>query len=637
MRCPYCQTENQAWAAFCLGCGAALDGAAAPAVAAALGAGAPAAPVPTARRRLDRAPGGRVRRWERLLGLGLALILLAAGAGDLLAQQGRIDQYRAGRAAEIAQHWDAAARAYAAASGYRDAADRARAATGNVRERDRLYQVGQAAAGRGDWPAALSAFTAATAIQADYADLPTRLGAARIAATQLAAAGLVFRQRTGPGAGLYLQGPLDRPSIRLDASDGLSWVAAFAPDGTRLVYDGPGAGRRLYLAVLDAAGGRVGPVRALPADLPTAGWGLFCPGGLWWFNTTTTAVRYYDMQTGAITPIPLGPARVLLSQDPTRGRLLLAESADGLRTRIVLTRADGSDPQVLAVSVGTVRNAEISPDGRWMIFIREEAGALGDYNRGRFDRAGVGTGWEPPRAAATTISLLLVPLDPTAGPPGERLLDHLVLPDEAPHGNGNIRAHFVAGRPALVVANHAAGARRAVSVYEPDDRRETTFRPDAPPDPALAGPYFSPGGSFVLVEEGVLEGIRFLIHPLGTTLPIQRQVSVLARPGSLVLGQITLREDYLLYLVTRQERRLTREQYSLYSVPLVPTVRNGAILLFQDFYNGASINPANITLAPGGTLLAYIRPDGALLAVPFQGGPALHLATGVDEVWSPRP
>src|SRR5947209_1559591 len=98
MKCPYCRTANQAYAGFCLNCGEALD------------SGAPAAGAAAPPSLPARPAGGSLAawiprgRWERLLGLALALLLVVAGVGDLVGEQARADNYRAGRAAEAARH-----------------------------------------------------------------------------------------------------------------------------------------------------------------------------------------------------------------------------------------------------------------------------------------------------------------------------------------------------------------------------------------------------------------------------------------------------------------------------------------------------------------------------------------------------
>src|SRR6478752_5589900 len=134
MTCPRCRARNQVYALFCLDCGETLDAAALASEIAAPAGGPPA-------RVIGR--GLRLGRWERPIALALALILLAAGAGDMIGHLGRVDAYRAARGAELARHWDAAAATYAQAAGYSDAGSRLVAARGQISARDHLYAQGK--------------------------------------------------------------------------------------------------------------------------------------------------------------------------------------------------------------------------------------------------------------------------------------------------------------------------------------------------------------------------------------------------------------------------------------------------------------------------------------------------------------
>ncbi|HET7076206.1 MAG TPA: hypothetical protein VFM49_02035 [Chloroflexia bacterium] len=656
MRCPYCGTVNQQYATFCLGCGETLD-APRPADGAPAesheestgpgsGPGRAAAQAPARRLRLPR----RIEGW---IGIVCAVILLVAGTGDAWAQQSRIDSYRTGRAAVAARDWDAAALEFARAGDYRDAAKQQRTAAKQVAERDHLYATGAAAAQKGDWATARNAFEGAARIQPAYADLKTRLAQAQHEAGNRAAAGLVYRAQTGPGAGLYLQGPLDRPVAALPGSDAFSQVLAFSPDGRYIVYDGPGTGRQrtLSLAELGPGDGTVRTHRRLPAGLSPSGWGTFCPGGFWWFSATAPTLSYYDLRTGQAGAVP-GPAGSrLLHADSTHGALLFAAPAtvDGQPgTAIVRTAADGREPRTILTSPGRVLSAELSPDGNWMLYQREEPGSMTIYGHGGEDADSIGVWWDHQRAGASTTLLMLTWLKPTTQPwphgpggtplPRERMLEHLVVPDEAPQG-GAISAHFVPDLPATVVANHMDHSGRTITIYDAPTGIQTTFWPDAAPRPNLAGPYFSPGGGYLLIEEARNGGVRLLTQPLGRTARGAGQsVPVQAPAGSLVLGQVTLRDDYLLYLVTRPMRGGGRDEYSLYSIPLAASVPNREpILLFNATYRYTGLGDPSIALAPSGTLLAYVTPDARLVGVPFDGRAATVLAGNVNQVWSPQP
>src|SRR5689334_10659430 len=334
MQCPYCRTVNQQYATFCLGCGETLaaprpGGDAAAAWAESAGPGVASGPAAEQERGGRRIRLRLPRRAEGWIGIVLAAILLLAAVGDAWAQQSRIDSYRTGRAAVAAHNWDAAALDFARAGDYRDAAKQQRTAAKQVAERDHLYATGAAAAQKGDWATARSAFEGAARIQPAYADLKARLAQAQHEAGNLDAAGLVFRTQSGLAAGLYLQGPRDRPAVGLPDSDAFSQVLAFSPDGRYIVYDGPGAARQrlLSLAELAPAEGEIREQRRLPDSLPSDGWGTFCSGGFWWFSLADPTLSYYDLRTGRAMPVP-GPAGSrLLNADSTRNTLLFAAPA----------------------------------------------------------------------------------------------------------------------------------------------------------------------------------------------------------------------------------------------------------------------------------------------------------------------
>ncbi|MGI8589155.1 MAG: hypothetical protein ACR2M0_15935 [Chloroflexia bacterium] len=572
MRCPYCRSLNQEYAAFCLECGEILRGQAGAALNEEVGQTTRGAGLVA--RLWACALRVRARSWA-VLGVGALLVALAAGAAGVVTQQARVDSYRAGLIAEAGGQWDAAAADYTSASGYRDAAERGRAAKSR-------------------------------------------------AAARMAAVGLIYAREAGPGAGLYLQGPLDSPAVALPNTDAASHVLAFSPDGTMPVYDGPttDGGRGLYLATLAPALGRVGDVRLLPAALSVAdGWGKFYPGGLWWFSTVTPTLSYYDLNTasGGLVSLPVG--QVLLNEDAGHGLLLLTEAysgPDGVRSHLLIAGADGRNQRIVGDSTGLIRTAEFSPDARSALYTSEEL-------------------WAKPGALRT--SLVFLPIGgQQAGVEAERVLDRIVLPDDAPSGGG-ITAHFAPDLPACVVANRNDSAGRLVTIYDEASATQTSFRPAAPPSDGLAGPFFSPRGGYLLLEERTPTDLRLTARPLAAGPASARRVVPLQVPdNTLVLGQISLRDDYLLYLMTHPGSGRAREEYSLYRVPLGAGTAGGtALKLFSAVYSPSLFNQPAITLAPGGTLLAYIRPDKTLIGLPLTDGTAIPLATGVRDVWSPLP
>ncbi|HUS16958.1 MAG TPA: hypothetical protein VM536_18320 [Chloroflexia bacterium] len=582
----------------------------------------------------------RWRRPELWLGLLLVVVLLAAGLSDQLREHGRADSYRAGRVAEAARSWDAALAGYRAAAGYRDAATRAQQARVQAAVRNGLYSEGVHAARQADWSRAIDRFAQAVAVDPTYADVAAQLADARLQATRSAPAGLIYRRPDSRDAGLYLQGPQDQPASLLPGSDGVSRVAAFARDGRHVVYDGPAAPgqRSLYLAALTPTTGHV-DARPLPASLPASGSGVFCLGGFWWTGGQPESVSYYDLAQGTVSAVALPPGSTVVGQDTAGGHLLLAApyTVDRMaRARLLLTGLRGELQLQLVDSPGLIRSAELSPDGQWVLYTREQPGAMTIYGHGD-DTDWYGTWWEPNRPDALTTSVFLHAVDPNkAGPAGGRLLEYLVLPDDAP---GAVTAHFAPGMPASVVANRSKRGERTVTIYEASTGVQNTFWPDAPPSENLAGPFFSPRGGFLLLEEGRAADLRLQARPMAAAGTGTRRVVPVPVPADgLVLGQVTLREDYLLYLVGRPRRARGRDEYTLYSVPLRADAADAApVSLFSAVYGAGLFAEPNITLAPSGTHLAYIRPDGALLTMPFDGGNPVALAYGVRQVWSPLP
>jgi hypothetical protein len=637
MTCPRCRARNQVYALFCLDCGETLD-ATAP-------ASEIAAPAVRPRARLG-SRGLRLDRWERLLGLALALILLAAGAGDMLGHLGRVDAYRAARGAEIARHWDVAAAAYAEATGYSDAGARLVAARGQISARDRLYTEGKDAAARSDWPAAQAAFVAASRVQPDYADLPARLAEAGAQAGRLAAAGLVFRRTGAADAGLYLLGALDQPEARLPGSDAASRPIALSADPTQVIYDVPvPGGRGLSYAVAAPGAGRITEARRLPASLPAGGRGVFCVGGVWWFSDATGALTYYDFRSGEARPVALNGRRRLLSYQAGQATLLLAEDyvkAGAPASRVLMAGADGRETTTLLDSPGSVRTADLSPDGHWLLYTREEIGALTIYGHSGVNLGYFGEYWQPNRDDARTTSLLLRWLEPIDWPrpvglggtplERERLLEHLVLPDDGA-GVSSIHAAFAPGQPASAVSDHVDAAGRTVTIYEAASGVQTTFWPERAPV-AGAGPVFSPRGGYLLVDEATEQARRLIAQPLGGNRPGGRLITPVVEPArGYALTQVSPHDDYLITFQVNQNVNGAREKDTVWSLPL----RGGApVQLFSAMYHDTPRSPT-IALAPGGSLVALVRPDGTLAGIPLDGGPALTLVKDVSQVWAPRP
>ncbi|MDQ2808072.1 MAG: zinc ribbon domain-containing protein [Chloroflexota bacterium] len=644
MTCPYCRTRNQPYAAFCLECGEVL-GAAAPSALRRVIVRGPATSVAEAVRRL-RAAGSPGARW---MGGGVVVAIMALAVALQSLHGWQATGYRTGQRAEREHQWEAALAAYGQLGNYSDAAARSFSAQIQINTRNQFIAVGQAAANNADWARALTAWQGAAAIAPDYGDLPARLAQAQREIAARAAAGLIYRT-VGPDAGLYLQGALGDPAARLPHSDAAGAVLAFSRQGDQAVYDGAamaGGDRTLYLAHLKPQAGTIERVQPLPATLSPNGWGVFCGGGFWWMSETAPTLSFYSTTTGQATAIPFAPGVSLLATAPLQSRLLLQaaySAADGPHSRLVLTAHDGSDPLVLSDDSGTIRNATLSPDGRWVLYERERRGALIIFGQ---SRQGYGLWWPPDRPDAVTTRQLLRWIDPDdgtlpRGPGGlplerERMLDHLVLPDDAPDGGSSTGA-FAPGRPATVVVNHNDRTGREISIYEAATGVQTSFWPGPAPAAAQAGPFFSPGGTYLLVIESAPGGAQVRLRPLdGSAQPTTRVVPVPAPAGSLILSQITLHDDALLTLVSPPHSGRASVRYLLTRRPLGAAADSPAQPLFDALYRAGLPDQPTITLAPSGTLLAYIRPDGTLIGQPLSAAPPLTLATAVRDVWSPLP
>ena len=644
MTCPYCRTRNQSYAAFCLDCGAALGADAPPALRRVI-VRAPAASVTEAVRRRLRAAWPLGARW---VGGGVVVGLIGLVVAWQSLHGWQATGYRTGQRAEREHQWEAARMAYQQLGDYSDAPARRLFAQGQINTRNQLVDGGQAAADRMDWARAMAAWQEAAAIAPGYGDLPARLVQAQREIAARAAAGLIYRT-VGSQAGLYLQGAVGVPAARLPHSDGTSVVLAYAPAGDQAVYDSMAAGgpSALYLAQIDPHAATIHAVQRLPARLPAAGWGVFYPGGLWWMRESAPTLSDYTAVTGQATAVPFAPGVSLLTADATHGQLLLQEAypaADGPHSRLLLAAHDGSAARVLSDDGGTIRNATLSPDGRWVLYERERRGALIIFGQ---SRQGYGLWWPPDRPDAITTRLLLRWIDPDdgslpLGPGGlplerERMLDHLVLPDDAPAGGSSVGA-FAPGRPATVVVNHSDRDGREISIYAAASGVQTSFWPGPAPAAAQAGPFFSPSGAYLLVMESATDGAQVRVRPLdGSAQTPTRVVPVAAPAGSLILSQITLHDDALLTLVSPPHSGRASVRYTLTRRPLGAGIAGPVQPLLDALYRPGPPDQPTITLAPSGTLLAYIRPDGTLIGQPLAAGPALTLATGVRDVWSPLP
>jgi hypothetical protein len=638
MDCPNCHTRNQAYATFCLECGEALGEAAERRKRVVVRTEAE----PEVARRTWTLPTW----WRGGLALlvvgGLVVVLVVQSVQSWLASD-----YRAGQKAASAHQWEQAQAAFTRAGTYADAPAQASTAVAQIETRDRLYAAGQQAAAEGDWPGALDSWQKAATIQPGYRDLTAQIKAAQATLAARAPAGLVYRT-SGAEAGLYLQGPTDRPAARLPGSDDQSILRGIAYNAQTAVYDVAGeGGRALRLATLDPLGGKVWTAPPLPAWLPPDGSAVFGAGGFWWTAPVEPRLSFYDLTLGTLKPITLPLATNLIALNQGPGNLLLEsldEQTDGPHSHLLVAWHDGSNLRVLDEAPGSLDSAAISPDGRWVLYQRTQAGALKFYSRIMDGNIRYGTTWQTGRADAITTRLLLRWIDPDdrtlpLGPDGrpvarEQILDTLVTPDDTGPAGGRISAAFAPRHGALIVINHVDQAGRTITTVDASTGLQTTFRPDAAPLQALDGPFFSPQGTCLQVVEQAAGGARVRLRPLdgqGT----DRLVPVTAPAGSIILSQVTLREDTLLILVG-PPTSTRRNSYTLTRLPLAdPTAH--LLPVFDALYGRPGVGEPLIRLAPSGNALTYVRPNGRLLVVPLDGSPPQPLAENVIDVWSPVP
>jgi hypothetical protein len=581
--------------------------------------------------RQDRRAAGR-GHWEWVLGTGLLLAVLLAGTVDWWQQEHGATAYHRGAAAATAAHWAGALAAFEQAGDYRDAPARAAAARSTLEQLEQQYSAATTAAGQGDWLAAARAYSAVAALQPDFRDVVARLPAARATLLQQQAAGTLYGT-SGPGAGLFLARGTGLAPWRLPGSDGSSRVRLYAGGGRWALYDGtiwPATGahadpthRVLFLA--DLADRAAPLVTRLPADLPPDGTALATPGGFWWTSSHLpgAGVVYYDYATGQVQSPALTPGWSLVAADSAHGWLLLAYSdslLDGTpRTYLYLSNAAGVLTTPVTVVDGLVQDAQVSPDGRYVLFTNVLS------QRRLSDRA---------------LQLVLVRLDvPRDSPPPARrvsVLDVLRLPDGTDADQVRLAARFVPGSgPTRILSDHTDYNGRRQTLYDMGTGLQATVWGGLPGPRTPSTFDLSATGTLVLTQHREAWATRLVVQPVAQ-LTTKRDLRVPTDGESLVSARLVAQDSDLLITVTGPHPSRSRQVVTLYSALLPPDEAPGPpTMLYSGVYDPAVVPSPLPSLAPGGAMLLYLTPNGTLEATTLDGTVRGPVAQAVRRLWVP--
>jgi hypothetical protein len=561
--------------------------------------------------------------------VGLLLAVLLAGGVDWWQQERGAPIYHRGVQAAADQHWAAALAAFEAAGSYRDAPAQAATARATLQQITRLYAAARAAETRDDWTAALRDYNGVAALQPDYDDVATRQPAARAALLQQQAAGAIYGT-IGPTGGLSLVRGPGLGAWRLPGSDAASRVRLYA-GGRWVIYDGivwPATGAHgdpthRVLRLADLAAPTTPQVMLLPHALPPDGAAQPAPGGFWWFSAALPApgVIYYDYVTGTATPLPVRPGWTVSATDPVHGWLLLTQpgrAADGsLRTTLYLSTATGVIFDQPATVAGTVQDAQLSADGRFVLFTSTPG---------------------PQAGARMWTQLMLVQRDgATVAPRRDRLrvLEMLELPAEG-SATARLTARFLPGRdPVQVLSDHSDYYGRRQTLYNLDTGLQYTVWGRLPPPLSATAFDLPAGGGLVLTQHPERAATRLVLQS-ATLLTNWHDVRVPSTPDSQVSVRLTARADYLLITVGNPRSNQARQLYTIYTAPLeADGVPGPPTALASGLYAPALVPSPAPQPAPGGAALLYLTPTGALQVLTLDGAVRGGLATDVRRVWVP--
>ena len=358
-------------------------------------------------------PPRRVDRRELLLGCLLLVLVLGWAGWQWWQQDGKERSYRLGEQAEQEHRWAAARAEYLAASGYRDATDRAASVTKVINALQDNFVSARWYAQGGNWVAALRAVQALYAIDSHYGDA-TSLGveANRHVYRDALLGAIAVRPQAQP-PGLYYRSEVSW--VWLEGSDQWSSVRSFLSSGA-VVYDVPAVkrsnqptpapassldlrqgaewlkGRSVVAASLDSgkpyyihlafdpaiydyylAGSRgVWGVRKVADDAPEQALRGYPALRETLAFPSRQDVDYQSLgSTVSSTVRLLGAEWVILNADVARDRLLLADvkeqRGDGAAIDLYLSDAQGGNRRLLYSHEGALGSTQFSPDGRYVL------------------------------------------------------------------------------------------------------------------------------------------------------------------------------------------------------------------------------------------------------------------------------
>jgi hypothetical protein len=322
-------------------------------------------------------------------------------------------------------------------------------------------------------------------------------------------------------------------------------VRLFPAPGRYAVYDIPDPhalpslsetdeGRVLLLA--DLADPVAPRTYALPPAFTLDGAGRAATEGFWWIEPGTAYpaphIFYYEYATHSVTTLPARAGWTVAAPDAPRTRLLFAETtqapAGSAQTMLYLSDARGAVPEPVAVADGTVQGAQISPDGRYLIFTAVQRQATQIQQR-------------------LILVRLAVPPDPTAPrvQPRQSVLDTLTLPLDNALSAGRLDTRFLPSAPTRVLSDLTDSRGRRQTIFDLDSGIRTTFWIGLPA-PCLRETFaVSPSGGFVITQHLDPTGFRMVIQPADRLIE-QHAWQVPNPPDGWAVTAFSRDEDYLL-------------------------------------------------------------------------------------------
>lgn len=343
---------------------------------------------------LDDEPAARRGRsllGESLLGVALLLVVLSWAGWQWWDQSVKTEEYRLGDLSAAAADWDAALAHFAAASPFKDSAQRASDAATNVAERDRQYRTATEMAGKEQWAKALQAVRKVQAIQPGYSNGLTALSDELEGHVYRGAlSGTVALRVDAAPQGLYYRA--SDGWVWLEGSDEASIVQGIGPRG-RLMYDVPApgspSGQNRHLMAAVVAGGK--PI-TFPMAFHPAGDRYFIWGdaGAWALSLKEggTPQEQGDLRSPFVAfdldyqgfgspeartiELP-GPGWAVMDLAPDGEQMLVAElgppGADPQTAQVYLQHAGTGERRLIYRSEGGLRSAQFSPDSRFALLM----------------------------------------------------------------------------------------------------------------------------------------------------------------------------------------------------------------------------------------------------------------------------